>query len=186
EGAPGFELPDVPKPDTVTGGLVRGVAQWLAGFLGPGAAATKGMQAAGTAARAGKAALQGAIADFTAFDGQEKRLSDLIQEYPALQNPVNEYLASNEDDGFIEGRFKNAVEGLGLGVMTEGMLMGLKAVRAARIAKRAEGGVPAPTANLRPEIQPDAFKVLGDESAPLLAPRTALPGPQASDLDLAE
>lgn len=185
KGAQGFELPDVPKPDSVTGGLVRGVAQWLTGFLGPGAMATKSMQAAGTAARAGKAALQGAVADFTAFDGQEKRLSDLIQEYPALQNPVNEYLASNEDDSFIEGRFKNAVEGLGLGVVTDGMLMGLKAVRAARIAKRAEGGAVTPV-NLRPEVQPDAFKVLGDETAPLLAPRTPLPGPKSGDLDLAE
>ncbi len=48
------------------------------------------------------------------FSGQESRLSDLVQEYPMLANPVTNYLASDVDDSFAEGRFKSALEMAGL------------------------------------------------------------------------
>ena len=48
------------------------------------------------------------------FSGQEGRLSDLVQQYPMLSNPVTNYLASDVDDSFAEGRFKSALEMAGL------------------------------------------------------------------------
>ncbi|WP_164855670.1 hypothetical protein [Bordetella avium] len=185
-----FSLPNVPEGETVTGDMVRHVTQFLVGFLGPGKLAVTKFAPAARLGTAGRAAVQGAVADFSAFNEHEARLSDLLQEVPAIRNPVTEYLASSEDDGFIEGRLKNALEGLGLGVATEGLIRSLKAMRAARIAKRAESEVQATAAAVRPEIAQDAFELLGDESAPALATRevgqSRVAGPASDDLDLAE
>ncbi|WP_369326504.1 hypothetical protein AB6N01_20480 [Alcaligenes nematophilus] len=189
--SPDFGLPEVKKPDSTTGAVVRGLSQWMTGFFGPGKFATKGWAPTTKAGAAGKAAVQGAVADFAAFEEHEKRLSDLIQEFPELQNPISEYLASNPDDGFAEGRFKNAMEGLGLGVVTEGVVHGLKAIRSSRLASaRTDPTATAVTAPARPQISEDAFSILGDETAPAIATRPRDAGsislPTSSDLDLAE
>ena len=69
--------------------------------------------------RYGDSLAAGVASDFLMFDAQEARLSNLLYQYPELQNPVTEYLQSTGDDGEIEGRFKNVLEGLFLeaGVM---------------------------------------------------------------------
>ena len=59
-----------------------------------------------------KGASAGAIADFAVFDAQEQRLSNLLQQYPTLANPVSKYLAADDKDGELEGRLKNTLEGL--------------------------------------------------------------------------
>lgn len=128
------ELPTVDEPRSTTGGLVRGMAQFLSGFA-MGNKALKGVKAVGTGAKIGKAMGAGAIADATVFDPHEARLANLVQEFPALQNPVSEFLAAAPDDTEVEGRFKNALEGLGLGAITEGAMMAFKGLRAGRIAK---------------------------------------------------
>lgn len=79
---------------------------------------------------AGKYAAAGAYADFTVFDGHEQRLSNLIQEIPGLENPITEFLAADEEDSELVGRLKAALEGAGLGVMVDGVLLGVRAIRA--------------------------------------------------------
>ena len=122
------------KAETVTGNLINDVSQFAVGFVGAGKfmAAAKLGQAASVAGRALQGAAKGAAADFTVFDPHEERLSDFIQAYPALQNDITEYLASDPTDGEAEGRFKNAVEGLGLGAVVEMLSLSLKGIRAAR------------------------------------------------------
>jgi len=143
--------------ETLAGGLVEGISQFVLGFI-PGMAVasklgkvtkiSKAISAASNAARAagktskaaaikwgaefGKAAVAGGIADLTVFDAHEERLSNLLQAYPSLQNPVSEFLAADENDGELEGRFKNFIEGSILGVMTEPFVLSLKALRKAR------------------------------------------------------
>lgn len=184
-----FSLPEVPKGESTTGDVVRSVTQFLVGFAGPGKLAVSRLSPTTSAGVVGRSAAQGAVADFSAFNEHEERLANLIQEVPALRNPVTEYLSSSQDDGFIEGRLKNSLEGLGLGVATEGMIRGLKAMRAARIAKRSELD-PRASLPARAEVEQDAFQVLGDESAPALATRPPgggkVVGPNSGDLDLAE
>lgn len=48
------------------------------------------------------------------FSGQEARLSDLVQQYPMISNPVTDFLASDVDDSFALGRFKSALEMAGI------------------------------------------------------------------------
>ena len=79
---------------------------------------------------AGKYATAGAIADVTVFDGHEQRLSNMIQMVPELQNPVTEFLAADEEDSELLARLKAALEGAGLGVAVDGVMIGLRAFRA--------------------------------------------------------
>ena len=129
-----LELPTVDAPRSTTGGLVRGLAQFLTGFAG-GSKALKGISATTKGGKVAKAAAAGAIADATVFDPHEDRLSNLVEEFPALENPVTEFLSASSDDSEAEGRFKNALEGLGLGAITEGAMMAFKGMRSGRIAK---------------------------------------------------
>ena len=85
-----------------------------------------------------KYATAGAIADFTVFDGHEQRLSNLIQEMPSLQNPVTEFLAADDEDPELLGRLKAALEGAGLGLGVDAVLVGIRALRGARGAKTPE------------------------------------------------
>lgn len=136
---------------TTAGGIVEGISQFLVGFI-PGlgvagwagkagkaakvATASKlGFKTSKTAAAAAsvsrkglilKPIAAGAMADFTVFDGQEARLSDLIENYPNLSNPITRYLQyEGNDDGEIEGRLKNVVEGLVLEGVVGGALLGI-------------------------------------------------------------
>jgi hypothetical protein len=165
-------LPDpeiIDRADTVTGGLVHGVAQFLTGF----GLAGKLVGRAGSASTSGRlatAAGKGFVADFAAFDGQEERLSDLIQEVPALKNPVNEFLAADPTDGEIEGRLKNSVEGLGLGVATEGFVQGLRYLRASREVRRQVTGAQAQALG-EEGLGRARTDLIGDPSAPLITRR---------------
>lgn len=161
---PGFELPDLAAPTTVTGGIIKGVSQFLVGMKGAGAALklAKLPEAAGAAGYA-RTALQGAMANFGAFDPHQQRLSNLIEEFPVLKNPVTEYLASDPGDNAAEGRFKNAVEGLGLGVLADGFLKGVRLLREVRAAHATVQPELATAAG--PNVEQAAFRDLGDEAA---------------------
>jgi len=119
------------EPRTGTGGLVRGVSQFLTGFI----PAVKGLKAVGVGGKIAQAAGAGAITDAIAFDPHEERLSNLIQDQPALKNPVTEFLAAKPEDSEALGRFKNAVEGLGLGAAADGFVAATKGIKAARMAR---------------------------------------------------
>lgn len=130
----GGEIPEESKwqiedqPRTVTGSVVKGISQFMTGFV-PAFKAFK---------RLGKGAVYaaGAFADAFGFDPKEERLSDLIQSVPELQNPVTEYLQSDPEDSDAEGRFKNALEGLGLGASFDGVIRAIGFYKQRRIAKQ--------------------------------------------------
>ena len=150
EGSPGFAPPQqlekqakfdfannpdfIYQPETTTGQLISGATQFLAPFSGV-TKAMKGMQAASAGAKFMKSSSIGSIVDFAFFDPHEERMSNLLQQFPMLQNPFTEYLSANPKDSRAEGRFKNALEGFGLGFMVEGLVSGVKAIRAWRMAK---------------------------------------------------
>lgn len=119
----------IETPESTTGQFVQGISQFLTGFF----PALRGAKAIGLAKSAPYAA--GFIADATVFDPHEARLSDLIQEYPALQNPVTEYLQSDPNDTEIEGRFKSGIEGLGLGGLTDGFIKAVKVIKSGKTVK---------------------------------------------------
>jgi hypothetical protein len=128
-----IQLPEIDQADTVVGGLTRGVTQFATGWITGGkllrgasnqlSTNTAIKLAKGVKANPIKASLgKGAVADTIAFDEETGRFADIINEYaPELANPLTDYLASDPDDTFWEGRFKNTLEGLALGGITEGL-----------------------------------------------------------------
>lgn len=138
------ELPDIAPAKSVTGGIVRGVAQWTTAFLPimKGLKLAEGAAGAGVLAEstpgllANASAASGATA-MTAFDPQEKNLSDLMDKFPVLKNPVTDFLHSDPNDTEAEARLKKGIEQAALGPLSEGFVMGLRALRAARAAKAA-------------------------------------------------
>lgn len=159
----GIEIPDIAGPESTTGQVAESITQFLVGFAGAGK--LPGVRSLGKLPIT-QAAVKGAIADFTVFDGHEGRLSNIIEEFPELQNPVTEFLAAQPGDSEIEGRLKNAVEGLGLGVAADGFVRGLRAIRSARKARNTlAGGVDDVTGVARFETSDEAFtRTIGDVS----------------------
>jgi hypothetical protein len=147
---------------SIVGGFVEGIAQVGTGMLVGGGvlgAVSKIPGAVGTAASwlggAGGGAAgvvrsglsKGVIADFVAFEAHDARLSDLLvqADNPLLNNVVTQYLASDMEDGELEGRLKNALEGGVTGVALDGVVSLLKGsvkasknYRAAKAAGRSE------------------------------------------------
>jgi len=140
---PDYDTKFLGKSKTMAGGAVEGITQFIVPFGG----LFKAAGLAGKAAKAGtmtqkaltatapKAVIAGAATDFTFFNGQEARLSNLIQQVPELQNPVTEFLAYDADEGEIEGRMKNVLEGLGLEAMAGVFIKSLRSMKKMREAK---------------------------------------------------
>lgn len=146
----------LPEHESVAGEVVGTLAQ----FAVPFGAAFKGLKMVNFMQKGWRASAgAGVIADFAAFDPDEGRLSDLINEqFPTLANPVTDYLANKEDDTALEGRLKNAVEGLGLGLMTDALMRsfrGSKSLKAA--AEEVDFMSPEDFAKIDPEYRTDLF-----------------------------
>jgi hypothetical protein len=136
------------EPQTVTGNIIKDIGEF-----------TLGMATAGKVFNIANKTVQGGIAAGAAFDPQQGRLSDLIQRYPNLRNPVTALLQSKDDDSPMVARAKSAIEGLLGGVVAEGFVRSLNVLRSAmgtKVAKEAfevapgteavekPGGLPVP------------------------------------------
>ena len=123
--------PEIDAPDTMVGGFTRGVSQFLTGWFTGGKLLKGGSSLVSTNVAVKGANLiaknpvktslvRGAFADTVAFDEETGRLTDVIINYaPSTKDTWLGYLASDPDDTFWQGRFKNAIEGLALGGLTE-------------------------------------------------------------------
>lgn len=162
------ELPEVGEARTVTGDMGRNVAQFLTGFL-PAMKATKGLAALSKAAKVTRPLIAGAVADATVFDPHEERLADLIESVPALQNPVTEFLAADPTDSEAMGRFKNALEGSGLGVASDAFAAAVRGIRGARVARAAARGRSAAdaAADAAPRFENQPVQVRRSEAEPV-------------------
>lgn len=177
-----FQMIAPAEPDTAIGGFTRATAQFLTGFI-PGLQATKGMTALkGGAILSNLTA--GALADAVVFDPNEDRLSTFLNQIPALDAVVPDYLASNDPDEKWSGRLKNAIEGAGLGLATDALLGSFRYYKASRRAKAADKAAADPTGalvkaaddelkrtagvELVNEIPDEALRPLGDPNAPML------------------
>jgi hypothetical protein len=108
--------------ETVTGDVTEGISQFVTGLI-----MTRGAGMTGTTATS--LAGQAVIAENLAFNPYEDRLSNLIQEYPSLENPITEFLAADPNDTEIEARFKMSLEALGMEAAGAAVFSGVKAYR---------------------------------------------------------
>lgn len=161
-----YEPISIDDPESTTGQLVQGVSQFLTGFL----PAMKGAKALGLVKSAPYAA--GFVADALVFDPQEARLSDLVQEYPTLQNPITEYLASDPNDSRAEGMFKNGLEGLGLGGLTDALF---KVVRVVKGNKNVKAQAEAAGETVEEFVGPKLPEFIGPDAPPIKENQSLVP-----------
>mgnify|MGYP001553722587 CR=1 FL=1 len=181
--AEGFKA--LPRPESVTGGVVRASAVWLAGL----SASARGLQALGAGAIASTIA-GGGISSFFAQAADDPGLANLVQQHPALANPVTDFLATKPGDNAALNRLKHSLEGLGLGALTDGFMRGLLFVQMARAARGSGEGIAEtgmigadaakPAAGSAQAMEAEAardldLERLGDPNAPLIGPASASP-----------
>lgn len=123
--------------ESIANSAAFSISQMVTGLIGAGKVmgpikAFQKLKQAGTAGRAAFEIAKGAAASTVVLDPHEERLSDLIEEFPALQNPVTDYLASDPSDSAAEGRFKNAIESIGLDFALVGAVKAIKLLRAGK------------------------------------------------------
>lgn len=174
----GFELPDLKEPSSVTGSVVKNISQFITGMSAAGGQLrSMGVpKAAGWAAR-GLTAVKGFLGAFEAFDGPKQDLSNLVQNVPALRNPVNQLLAVQGDDSNVVRRLKSAAEGTVVGQALDGLIGGIRYLRAVNQAKAAAEhvqGLAAGNEDLGDNIgSPPPLASLGnhleDDSKPLVS-----------------
>lgn len=103
------------KPDSVVGQILQDTARFASADVP--IQAIMGPLGAGSAF--GRWVLGPTAADLFAFDPQEQRLSNALEELgPQATKPFFEYLASDPDDSNAEGKFKQALEGILLSPVT--------------------------------------------------------------------
>ena len=129
---------------TMAGGLVlaaKGAAALP--FVGGAAAAASGKFAAlgklGVAGKLGQGAIAGAASDIVSEYSQDNNaMGELAKRFPQLDNP----LATKDTDSPAMKTFKNVVEGMGIGMVADGLFM---------MIKKARGGAMAPVEELAEE-----------------------------------
>ena len=127
-------------PKTATGNLTAGIAQFVTLYGATGAIQPlRALAGLGTAGRVGSAVLRGGTADFVGSHPHEERLSNLVlklsEEYPVLKRPIFDALAAKDTDGEVQGRLKAALEGFGLGAMSDAFFWSLRGVAHLRDAR---------------------------------------------------
>ena len=122
--------------ETGAGRMTQSISSFITGFAAGGAIlkTAKVLQGAGKMATAARGMAKSAYSSGTVYDGHEERLSNLVNEFDSLRNPVTEYLAADKDDNELEGRIKNVLEDLGVGVAAE-FLLSLKYFKKATRAR---------------------------------------------------
>lgn len=158
-------------PKTTTGQIAKSAAQFLTGFV----PAVKGLKALGMTGTVTAPTAAGGIADFMVMDPHAGRLSDLWNQAGLPKNLLTDFLASKPDDTEIEGRFKNALEGLGVGAAVEGIMLGAKAIRASRKVKEAVNIEEKQLKAKYGEITDEQFAMLGDPTKPVIETRMTKP-----------
>ena len=119
-----IDLPKVEEPEYFGGSFVRDVTGFIIPF-----SKLKMITPTSKIGKGAEIAARGALAEQIAFSPYEQRLSNLVEQYPSLKNPVTKYLKADPEDTESEARFKMALEGVGLGTAIEGILWVTKLIK---------------------------------------------------------
>ncbi|MCK4944674.1 MAG: hypothetical protein KAS59_00215, partial [Alphaproteobacteria bacterium] len=173
---PQIPIPGKPAIETVTGSGLEVISQFAVGFKGVDKLAKSGflgkqvgdwIQGKGILPEA----VKGALGELLAFDQHEERLANVLHEIPFLKGSVTEFLRAKPEDTFAEGKFKQAVEGFGLGIAGGALVKGVVLLKkglaasggkAAPDAAEAAAEAAAKKAAPEPGVSGEHFNFLGD------------------------
>lgn len=126
-------------PETGFGAFVQGGTQFLTGFVGPAGSLgkLKAVAQGGLKAKLAAGIVAGIVADATAFDPNDPTIAQTLNEQWGIDaGIVTDYLTKTDEDGRYEKRFKTALEGAGLGLMTELVFQGVRGALRVRAGQR--------------------------------------------------
>ena len=163
--------PDVNSPE---GTAAKGITQFVAAFV-PISRALEVANVASLPLRIGATAAAAGAAQAAAFNPSDERMSNLVQSFPSLKNPLMGYLASKPGDTEWDGRLHNFIEGSTAGVLTDTALEGFMSVAK---GMRAAGAI-ADTTKAVADAQSTAIDHVSPQ-APLTAEQHAVVADQAA------
>lgn len=114
----------VAQPKTLTGGIVGGISQFAAGFVGAG----KFTKLTGLRG----AFVNGAIADALVFDPKDPNVTKMLESFDIDTGAFGEIMGTDPDDPEYINRLRNVAEGALAGGIVEAIGWGVKAARAAK------------------------------------------------------
>lgn len=162
-----IDLPKVSEPTYPGGSFVRDFAGFLIPF-----SKLKLVTPVSKLGRGTEIAARGVLAEQLAFSPYEERISNLVQQYPSLQNPVTEYLQANPEDTESEARLKMAMEGVLTGSVIESFMPVFKGAKNILFGKKQ----PAPvtktgeTINIKDQPKANKEKTLSESLAEITKP----------------
>ncbi|WP_156771727.1 hypothetical protein [Labrys sp. WJW] len=152
-----------------TGGMV-GLGKFTEGlkvlpWVGRGLEALEGLAQGSKAVKVGVEAAKATVVNTTMFDPHQERLSNVIEQFPQLRNPITGYLAAQPGDTDAQGRLKNALENLGIEAATGALLMG-----GMRLYKALSSGDREGITRASDEVLKTQSTIEAEASAPQLGP----------------
>lgn len=126
------DLPEVEQSNHIAGGLVRSGTQFLTAFipvLGLAGRVSGGIRSLSGLQQIIAFETSAVIAEQLAFDPQDPRLSNFIEQFPELQNPITEFLQADPNDPEAVARLKMSMEGLALGGIFNIVFRGLSRIK---------------------------------------------------------
>lgn len=150
--------------ESMVNAVASGISQFAVGMLGAGKImAPLKIAQKGLKAKAAFEVTRGAAAGAVVIDPHEERLSNLVEQFPVLSSPVTRYLAASPDDSDAEGRFKNALEGIGMDLAIIGVF-----ATSMKALKFVKGGQPEEAAKLMIDghMTPEARTAKAQVAAP--------------------
>lgn len=132
------DLPEIEEPttsleikgvDVPVGSFARDLAGIAIPFAGLSKAVGPVREGASLLQKGIRSATLGTVAEQFAFSPTEERLSNFVQSFPSLQNPVTEFLQADADDPRAVARLKMAIEGAATGVVFETVFNSLRAIK---------------------------------------------------------
>jgi|TARA_R110001606_G_scaffold399301_1_gene584103 hypothetical protein len=148
-GEEDFNVVGLKKPVSFAGNATQVVTQFMTAFI-PANKAVQGVKAIQSVSRMAQtiktavgAGTAGAVADLSAFNPYEKRLSDMAKEsgIPWLDNSITQYLSADEDDPELLARVKQASEGFLFSKVLSPLLMLIQATKRAKTLFAKENGI---------------------------------------------
>lgn len=164
------------------------ISQFVTGLAGAGKilGPLKAIKSAGRGIAWGYESLKAAGVGAMVFDPHEQRLADVVEQFPAISSPVTEYLQSDPTDSAAEGRFKSAVESIGMDAVFAGIfalsLKGMKLIKTGtpknvkageKLVEQANAEMATYASDKERLSQGWTIKTEGEELAPTDTERTA-------------
>ena len=101
-------LPEFDRPVTAAGEVTDDMTQFIVGLAGAGKALAnslgviRNLKEAGLKGKLAKGMLDSAMSSTIAHNPYDKRLADIVQQYPAFENVIADWLQGKDDDSMFE------------------------------------------------------------------------------------